>query len=475
MENWCRIDIGVLALFGVLTRGFTNQVKKLLHGMYGFVNRSYMKLSRSMEYDADAIACQYIGKDVFSSALRKIDYLAYTHNFSNGMIADLASKGQKPGSVFELHDTVTRLLSKKDGASFGHESLMASGVDYGYPESRLKMENVWDTHPSMDDRIAFAKGHVEKETDYRSSWTLLPEELTREISDIVQAQFQQEDVEIVHTLSNEELITNSETYYKENSIPRPYDVFLNRRIFIPQPVTFDSATIEYPFTAENIQLVKEYVIASNDMATMEAIAAKEIEVERVYYQGKEYDAKKMPVSEHRAYVESLKPKVEHIDTQVYKYIVVTSPSEKEADEVRFLYDAISFSETHKRKYGIDIVDQINAICYHLNRGIARTDEEWASIKKFIFDLEIQTQQMMTEGNWDMIAYAVNSQEEQLKKLQDYATKENFHSQNADLSAEYVNNIFHHANMYIGLLDVLNWKAKSRLGSLVAEASRPQLC
>ena len=468
VENWCRVDINILALFGGLTRGFTNLVKKQLHNMYGFVNRAYMKLSRSMEYDADAIACQYIGKDVFSSALRKIDYLSYSNNFSNGMVAELAAKGEKPGNVFQLYDVMTKLLAEKEDIRFGHELLMTSGVSYGYPDSRVKIENVWDTHPSMDDRIAFASGEVMKETDLRSSWVLLPEEMVKEISDTFQLQFQQQDVEVTHVLTNDELILRCEAYYEENSIPRPYFVFLNRNIFMPEVTAFVSTTVNDPFTPENFQLIKDYVIASGDMMTMEAIIAQEIEVEHVYYQGKEYDVKKMPIDEHRTYVESLKTKAEDVDQQVYKYAVVTSSDEKEADEVRFLYDAIAFSEKHKNEYGIEIFNQINAVCYHLNRGIFRTEGEWTDIKKFIFNLEIQIQQMMKKGNWDMIAYANNSSEEQLNMLQEFSQKENFHHLKADLDVQYVNNIFHHGNIYIGLLDALNWKAKSRLGRILKE-------
>lgn len=469
VESWCRIDIGILALFGVLTRGFTNMVKKMLHGMYSFVNRSYMKLSRSMEYDADAIACRYIGKSVFSSALRKIDYLAYSNNFSRGMIADMATKGKKPGNVFDLHHKITTMLSEKDGFGFGCESLMTSGVNYGYPESRLKMENVWDTHPSMDDRIAFASGEVDKETDYRSSWILIPENIINEMSELVQLQLQQQDIEVTHTLTADELAADSEVYYEENSIPRPYDVFLNRSIFISEVTAVTSDTAENPFTPENTQLVKEYVTASNDCATMNAIISKEIEVECVYYQGKKYDAKSMPVNEHKAYVDELSEKVKLIDAQVYKYAIVTSSSEKEAETVRFLYDAIIFSETHKAEYGVSIYNQINAVCYHLNRGIARTEEEWVEIRKFIFDLEIQIQTMMKKGNWDMIAYATGSSAEQLNKLQQYAGKENSHLIHSDLDVEYVNTIFHYGNAYISLLDALDWKAKSQLGRILKKS------
>ncbi|NDV81128.1 M48 family metallopeptidase [Bacteroides sp. 51] len=468
VEGWCRVDINILALFGALTRGFTNWVKRQLHGMYGFVNRAYMKLSRSMEYDADAIACRYIGKKVFSSALRKIDYLSYSSNFTNGMIAELAAKGEKPDNVFQLYDVMTKLLAEREDIRFGHELLMTSGVSYGYPESRVKIENVWDTHPSMDDRIAFASGEVKRETDLRSSWVLLPEEMIREVSDSFQLQFQQQDVEVGHVLTNDELKLRSESYYEENSIPRPYYVFLNRHVFMPEVTSFVSTAVDNPFTPENFELIKEHVIASGDMVTMEAIVAKEIEVEHVYYQGKEYDVKKMPVDEHRVYMESLEAKVKAIDQQVYKYAVVTSPDEKEADEVRFLYDAMAFSEKHKDEYGIEILNQINAVCYHLNRGITRTEEEWIDIKKFIFNLEIQIQQMMKKGNWDMIAYATNSSEEQLNMLQEFSGKENSHYVRSDLDVQYVNNIFYHGNMYISLLDVLNWKAKSRLGKILKE-------
>ena len=78
VESWCTPDSdnifsNTFAFFGILTRGLTSWVKKANIMMYGFVQKSYMKLSRQMEYDADDIACSCVGKDAFISAMYKTE------------------------------------------------------------------------------------------------------------------------------------------------------------------------------------------------------------------------------------------------------------------------------------------------------------------------------------------------------------------------------------------------------------------
>lgn len=50
--------------------------KDLLRWMYKFVNSSYYSLSRQMEYDADKVACDVVGRDVFVSSMVKIEFAA---------------------------------------------------------------------------------------------------------------------------------------------------------------------------------------------------------------------------------------------------------------------------------------------------------------------------------------------------------------------------------------------------------------
>lgn len=78
---------------------------------------------------------------------------------------------------------------------------------------------------------------------------------------------------------------------------------------------------------------------------------------------------------------------------------------------------------------------------------------------------------MNKGNWDMIAFATEAGSGLLKQLQDFAADESKQSLDADLQVDHINSIFSHANLYLNLLDVLNWKAKSRLGKMFKELEK----
>lgn len=469
VHNWSRMDLGVFSLFGTLTQWITNQVRKLLHVMYRFVNRSYMKLSRSMEYDADAIACRYIGKDVFSSALRKIDYLSYTYQVSQRMLANLSEEGKKTDNIFEVHEVMTGMLAKADKVRLECAALVTANVDYGYPESRVKTENIWDTHPPMDDRIASASGKVEKETDYRPAWVLIPEKLVREISDTESVGAQEADAKPAELITRTEMLEKCREYYEQNTIPRPYSAFLRRKILVlPNRDEVEDEGIANPFTFENTALIKEYEVALADWNTLNAIREKQMEVEKVYYQGKEYPSNKLPLDEHRAYYESLKSKAKKIDIAIYQYLIRHAKTEAEASEIRFLYDAIRFSNVSKAEFEEDIYNRINVLVYHFNRGVGFTEEELNALKTAVFELKDIACDMMNKDNWEMIAFATDPGSGVLKQLQDFAADKYKPAADTDVSVDYINSIFNNANDYINQLSALDWKAKSRLAGILME-------
>lgn len=464
VHNWCRMELGIFSLFGSLTQWITNQVRKLLHLMYRFMNRSYMKLSRSMEYDADAIACRYIGKDVFSSALRKIDYLGYTYQVSQNVLADLSAEGKKTDNIFEVHRIMTGMLAQENKLCLECGALVTANVDYGYPESRVKTENIWDTHPPMKDRIALASGTIEKETDYRSAWVLIPEKLIQKISDMELLSMQEANTQPAELITQAEVMERCQDYYKKNTIPHPYSVFLRRNILVPpyEKDTTDEVTTPI-FTNENIALIKEYEVAMNDWNTLNAVNTKQVEVEKVYYQGNEYPSKKLPLEEHKAYLDSLEEKVRKIDLDIYRYLVSRAQTEEEISEIQFLYDSIHFSSAFKAEYEERIYDRINTLVYYFNRDVAYTEDELNALKKGVFDLHDFTRTMMNKGSWDMIAFATEPESGMLKELQDFAASEYKMPYKADLQADYINSVFKEANLYLSLLNALDWKAKSRLG------------
>lgn len=471
VHNWCRMNLGVFSLFGVLTQWITNQIRKLLHVMYRFVNRSYMKLSRSMEYDADAIACRYIGKDVFSSALRKIDYLGQSYQITQDVVSSLSTAGKKTDNIFHVHEIITNMLAQDDKVCLGCDALITHKVDYGYPESRVKTENIWDTHPPMDDRIAAASGTVEKETDFRPSWVLVPDSIVQSISDIIQNTMPEVEGQQVALINKEDLAEECREYYKNNTIPPPYSVFLRRSLLVSPNEEAISEEVAYPFTAENMALVKEYEVALGDWRTLNAIHQKQMEVEKMYYRGNEYSRERIPLDQHKAYFETLEKEVKRIDTAVYTYALHHARNEEETVEIRFLYDSIAFSDAFKGEYGEDIYHRIDVLVYYFNRGVGYTEEELKSLKKAVFDLQDLTRTMMNKGNWDMIAFATEAGSGLLKQLQDFAADESKQSLDADLQVDHINSIFSHANLYLNLLDVLNWKAKSRLGKMFKELEK----
>lgn len=470
VDKWCMLPVQLLAIFGMLTRRFTNLVRKILQNMYKVVNRSYFRLSRQMEYDADAIACSYVGNQVFASALRKIEVLGTTFEITRNGLTDLSEEKKKVSNIFESHQIVTDFITYKNQISLRSQSLMNKDIPSQFPESRIVVENVWDTHPSLSSRIShlpIQSGEI-SENDLSSSWTLLPDTYKEEISQIIEAQIAentQTPEDETKTISNEDFMQWYKEYYRKNTIPEEYQTFLQRDI-----ATFDRSLVtieetENPFSPSNSEIIKEYSIATNDWNTLCSVYNKELEIESISYLGEKCSIDKLPMDKHRTYILSLFEKIKQIDYDIYKYVsyrVMDDVSLKE--NVNSLYNAIFFVKEFKDQYDIPLTDQINALIAEFNRPINRDEENIKQLKKTVNALEKDIKQTMSMCDWEILSEVTIP--ETINQLKSFVESPNDESEVSEINIEYVNTMIQSKVIYSYLLDKVDKDTKIKLGNII---------
>jgi len=329
LDSWCASNIGVFSFFGVMTRRFTNCIKWLNRAMYSFVYRSYLQLSRQMEFDADNISCQYIGTASFVSAMCKIEINDRNSRYYLRALNDLSEEGKTVDDVFEAEPDVIGAMPAADRATTTFGTPLTGRSPLIKVKSRVEIIDSWGTHPSIEERIANARRQDVKKTNAHptSAWSLVSASARTSVSEQMLAQIKGEGEK--QTLEGEELKKWSENYFATRYMPAAFRPYFQRDI-VPFDIQQDYAEMPQssPFNSRNTAIIDEYLAAMQDWRTLVGVARGEREVEQLSYQGRVTSVDEALLEEHQKYYEALVNKVAYIDKWVYSYVMRLSTEEQ---------------------------------------------------------------------------------------------------------------------------------------------------
>lgn len=380
-RRWAEINFFPINFFGVITLWCTNWVRSLLHRLYNYVNLAHQELSRQMEYDADAIACNVVGKDVVASGFYKAEWTVSCVDLLNDAIERLNKEG-KTADPFEMLEQQTLIDMEENGLTMGASMLALKPIRINdKPQGRFSYKNLWDSHPSDSDRIAHLKDIPRPaQTALIPAWTLLPDSIRKEIGNRLYAE-NVDKQDGYERISGEELRIWLDAYNaKEWLLP-------HIRPFIQQSTCIDSfnPTVEtctpdptYPFTQENRKLVYEYIIACEEQREMESVINGELVVKKAFYQDKEYNTTQLPMEEHQQYIESLEKKIKETYKQIYAYLI----SGNRADEVKQLYTELFEANVMLEKLNGDIYVKAQEATDTWNRSEGKESDATAMKQEF---------------------------------------------------------------------------------------------
>lgn len=320
VDDLCKSDTSVwIRAWGGLVRWLTNIVKRLNILVYKLVQRSYMKLSRQMEYDADNVSCKNVGKEAFVSALCKIEITAQFQNIYEQFIQHLVSQGKTIQDYWMGYDVVKDIIGTEYAYTFNEHSVLNTPVYIGKHVSRVLIDNVWDSHPSLSKRIENAsKSTVHTQRDETAAWSLIPDDLKNKIGTYRLSQYAETYKGKLEDLSSADFRTWIENEVETYFIPLSLKPFFDRNIILFENA--DSDITECPLSDSNAEVLSEYETALHDWELLNAIQDKQIETDTFTYCGKVCTRKSVPIAVHKAYLMELHDKAKQIDHDVYLFL-----------------------------------------------------------------------------------------------------------------------------------------------------------
>lgn len=246
-------------------------VRPILNKTFVYVQRGYMRLSRSMEYEADKKSVMVAGVEATVSALCKIEIITKRFNAYNTFVQNIyESKKLLPSTYWNGYKQFLTLTDKFDGILID-ETIMATEQLSKVSRSRVRLKNPWISHPLLEQRIDnirllkcdYVNQNHENIQDLVTSGMYV--ETSRKLfidagytSGVVCTDFEYKDLLAIEL--------------DENSFPMSMRVFFNRNLckFELKPHYEDvlSEDIEDVFSETNAHIVETFTTTISDYQTM---------------------------------------------------------------------------------------------------------------------------------------------------------------------------------------------------------------
>jgi Zn-dependent protease with chaperone function len=173
LNAWGKLHWGT-ALFARLTAKIAQGIQWILRGMYGFINKNYMSLSREMEFHADAVSAGVSGGNNLVSALSRIEIAGSCYNTALSEANARVKQNKVSRNIFSNQLAILRSVAAE------YDLPLTQGLPdvsyhfvHSFSRSRINFRDQWASHPTLEER----KNHLDKlgleiPADKSSAWML---------------------------------------------------------------------------------------------------------------------------------------------------------------------------------------------------------------------------------------------------------------------------------------------------------------
>lgn len=296
LEGWGNIS-GYFAFFATITVRIVQGIQWVLQQMYGIINKTYMSLSRQMEFHADAVAASVSGSRSLASALLKLDLANFTQQKLYQTYNNWISDNIKAQNMFPHHREVMQHFARE------FKLPMENGLPVVDEEaakrlatSRVVVDDQWASHPSTEHRVAHLhRIGIEAEKAIEPAWVIFRDA----------EQVQHHMTEFVYrtvTLKDNPVLLDANAfrarYADENELytfPDLYQGFYQNRAITEVdpnvPLVRDATHLSDILTPEVLQWPRRLEVLANDIRQIESITQKTSGVKTFEFDNRRYQQK----------------------------------------------------------------------------------------------------------------------------------------------------------------------------------------
>lgn len=291
LNRWARMH-KIFYMFAKLNYYLIQGIQQILRGVYIIVNKTYLKLSREMEFHADAMAAFASGSNNAISSFKRISVAAVCYsnllNYWNYKFAD----NKRALNFYTQHREVIKLYAKDNDLAIDAYGLpVIEGDPDSLKSSDLVIEEQWSSHPSDEDRERrLAETGLIAQVTHLPAWVLFrdKENLQRLVTDVLYENTDQPPG--VQVVDLEEFVKEFTKDFADKSYNSEYRGYYNNRnitefdLDVSVADAAESKTFAEIFSNENTSLPKTIIRLESDRIVLDNIKANK-EIKTFDYRG----------------------------------------------------------------------------------------------------------------------------------------------------------------------------------------------
>ncbi|MCC7299150.1 MAG: M48 family metalloprotease [Bacteroidia bacterium] len=351
---------GAVITFGDKVNAFT---KYILRGVYGVVNKSYLGLSREMEFHADEIAANVAGPTPVKTSLLRLSFADFAFNDVLNFYNKKITKNTVSANIYRDHyDALIFLadlnnLKLKDG--FPEITIEEQNK---FNKSKLVIKDQWSSHPTIAERLKRVDEiGVEVPNSKDIPANLLFKHIETTQIELTQKLFSTVVYEgETSALTFEEFKAEYKTEILSNTFSKIYNCYYdNKNIssFDPdeQVATKDNSQLSTLFSDANVELVYTALALQNDVDTITHILKKNIVIKTFDYDGKKYkpSTAKGLKEELTLQLQELNAQILKNDIAIFQFFENLEKSKDKPSQLKNLYkNFFALDKEYETKSGI---------------------------------------------------------------------------------------------------------------------------
>ena len=152
LNSWGSVS-SYTAIFANIAVKIAQGIQWILRGMYKIINKNYMRLSREMEFHADAVAASVSGGNNLVTALSRIEVASMCYNTALNKANEWLKQQKKAKNIFSNQLTVYKEMAKihQLGLKNGLPDISYSFIQ-SFSKSKINYTNQWASHPTLSER-----------------------------------------------------------------------------------------------------------------------------------------------------------------------------------------------------------------------------------------------------------------------------------------------------------------------------------
>jgi Zn-dependent protease with chaperone function len=413
VDGMRQTDWWLVQIFGNIILWFANQVRKLLHAVYKFMNLRYMSLSREMEYHADLVATSVAGGNHIVNALRKLELGDFSYQKSVQLLNELAVKEKNVENVYAAH----QYIMQENAPDFNHEIIekdtirfakntKSEGISRVIP--RVNFKDQWASHPSFEEREQNVnKVKIELPLSNDSSWLLFtkPEHWQLQMTKALYVENNIESKPEFENTNGQSLISQYKEVEVSKKFPPVYKGFYDSHyisIFDCQEALKNhKALLHFDdiFNTENVHKIKRLFANNQDIAVLSAIKNGQIGAESFDFEGEKYEKHQLDdiLNQLQEENEATEKWLIELDAKAFVYHYQVIKGQNIADSEAYLKRFMAFQKWQELNNEAPNMAQKMQEAYHdLQHGegdseqrsrqfVARTAQTEDIFKTFILD------------------------------------------------------------------------------------------